>query len=662
MMHRLRLETLQSPGFNQRAPCVALAIALLFLASALRFHRLGAQSLWYDEGVAYAHSLRTLPELVPLLQNNVHVPAYFTLLGLWQDLTGSSEFALRLLSALFSILSVAWAYALGARLFHPIAGLTAAALVALNSVSIYYAQEARMYAMLTAVAAASMWLYIGLLRQRNPEADARRRGRPIILLGLVNAIGIYTHVAYALVLLTQAALAALACCATFVGGQSGAGWRRPPSMHWMHLLLPLAITVLLFLPWLPVAVSQLSAQPNLATPMPLDATLRQILAFFAGGSAIELSSPDARFLVYALLLFGLAPLPLSRRTIWRYGVPAAWVAVSAVIYLQLGLTDRYLRFLLPAQLAFALLLARGFWLLWTLKTRERRFPLRAVPKLAAAFALAVYLLALLGGLDTLYHHPALQRDDVRGLAARIEAELREGDAVLVSAAGFGEVLDYYYRSQAPVYGLPVSADTRDTASRVRQITQSHSRIFAIFYGSVEQDPERAVESNLNAHSYQASQEWVDDMRFARYIAADEDSIDDDMRMPDLLFGAGIRLSRYWISNTSVQGGDYLLVGIVWRADSIPDTRYKVFLQLLNEEGRLVAQRDSEPAGGLMPTTGWQAGFSYKDLHALLIPEDLPTGEYTLIAGLYDINDAAARLPVGESTYVELERVTLVGTG
>ena len=141
-----------------------LALVIILIAVAVRFHNLGVQSLWYDEGVAYTHSLRTLPELIPLLQRNVHVPAYFALLGLWEDITGSSEFSLRALSVFFSILSVAWTYALGKRLFHPIAGLVAAALVALNTFSIYYAQETRMYAMLTAVAVASMWVYVGFLR------------------------------------------------------------------------------------------------------------------------------------------------------------------------------------------------------------------------------------------------------------------------------------------------------------------------------------------------------------------------------------------------------------------------------------------------------------------------------------------------------------------
>ena len=451
---------------RERALITMLAIVIILLASALRFHRLGAQSLWYDEGVAYAHSLRTLPELIPLLQNNVHVPAYFTLLGLWQDLTGSSEFALRMLSALFSILSIALTYALGARLFHPVAGLAAAALVALNSFSIYYAQEARMYAMLSALAAASMWLYIGLLRPRNPEADARSRRRSIILLGLVNAIGMYTHVAYALVMLTQAALAALTFCAALLGSGSGARSRRLPWQPWIGLLLSFAIASLLFLPWLPVAIKQLNAQPNLSQPLPLDEMLRQILGFFAFGSAYELSTRNSTFFVYAFLFFGLVPLPWNSRTAWRISVPVAWVIVSAAVYLHLGLTDRYLRFLLPAQLGFALWLGRGVWMVWTLRRNDWAPRWRDKARYVAVFSTALLLLPLFGNLDLLYHHPDMQRDDVRGLTARIESELRQGDAVLVSAAGFGEVLDYYYSGEAPVYGLPMSADTRDTASRV----------------------------------------------------------------------------------------------------------------------------------------------------------------------------------------------------
>ena len=172
-------------------------------------------------------------------------------------------------------------------------------------------------------------------------------------------------------------------------------------------------------------------------------------------------------------------------------------------------------------------------------------------------------------------------------------------------------------------------------------------------------PSARLKSIWNAHSYQASQEWVGDIRFARYIVPDEDSFD-ERHSPDASIGDDIRLTHYWTSAGPVTRGDYLLVGISWLATDTPASRYKVFLQLLDEEGRLVAQRDSEPAGGIKPTTSWQAGFSYSDFHALPIPEDLPPGKFSLIAGLYDSNDPAARLPVGDSTYVELGKVTVDG--
>ena len=134
---------------------------------------------------------------------------------------------------------------------------------------------------------------------------------------------------------------------------------------------------------------------------------------------------------------------------------------------------------------------------------------------------------------------------------------------------------------------------------------------------------------------------------------------DERRSPDASVGDDIRLAHYWTSAAPVLRGEYLLVGIFWLATETPPRRYKVFLQLLDAEGRLVAQRDSEPAGGTLPTTTWEAGFTYPDNHALLIPEDLPTGEYSLIVGLYDIHDPAARLPVGENSYFELGRVAVV---
>ena len=73
---------------------------------------------------------------------------------------------------------------------------------------------------------------------------------------------------------------------------------------------------------------------------------------------------------------------------------------------------------------------------------------------------------------------------------------------------------------------------------------------------------------------------------------------------------------------------------------------------------MVAQRDSEPAGGSAMTTAWQVGEAIVDINALAIPPELPAGDYTLIVGLYDIGDPSARLPVGDGTFIKLVTLTL----
>jgi len=51
-------------------------------------------------------------------------------------------------------------------------------------------------------------------------------------------------------------------------------------------------------------------------------------------------------------------------------------------------------------------------------------------------------------------------------------------------------------------------------------------------------------------------------------------------------------------------------------------------------------------GGWLPTTSWRVGESVRDSHGLLIPENVPAGEYRLIAGLYDAE--GDRLPVRDA--------------
>jgi len=140
------------------------------------------------------------------------------------------------------------------------------------------------------------------------------------------------------------------------------------------------------------------------------------------------------------------------------------------------------------------------------------------------------------------------------------------------------------------------------------------------------------------------------------------AVDANVSTPtDLLFGERARLVGYGLQpSPTLRAGRAanLDIALLWQAERPMDVAYTVFVQLLNGEGKLVAQHDGPPDDGQSPTTGWQQGEQVPDVHRVAVPGDLPSGEYTLIVGLYD-PATGARLPLGpDRTFGELAKVTL----
>jgi mannosyltransferase len=516
------------------SPHLALIImlAVLLVASAVRWHQLGAQSLWYDEGVAFGHSQRTLPEMIPMLQNNVHVPAYFGSLALWEDFVGATEFGLRAWSVLFSIIAVALAYALGNRLYGRFAGITAALFVALNTFAIYYAQEARMYAMLSAVAGASMWVFAGFegAVRRHLAGQAHRKViQYAVALSLLNALGMYTHFSYALVMVAQGILWVL----WLIGRGYGVVQGRE---HWQGLLRGFMAyfllnvgTILLFLPWLDIALRQTSSQPNISATLMWEQMARILQGWLTVGITFEDNVGGMGIVMYFFALFGLLiPAHMKQRegAWWRMLLPVVWVLASVSIYWYLGLYDRYLRFLLPAQLGASLWLGRGAWVLWHFRTREQNSPVRYLPRFAAIFAVGAFAYTLANGLTPLYEDEQYLRDDYRALLADVERDMNEGDALIVSAPGLQEIVGYYYEGDEPLYPVPI---TDDPAQETRAIINQHDDLFVVLYGTGEQDPQGLVSSTLNSEAYPISDTWYGDVRLLRYATpatiSDEQTLD-----------------------------------------------------------------------------------------------------------------------------------------
>ena len=117
---------------------------------------------------------------------------------------------------------------------------------------------------------------------------------------------------------------------------------------------------------------------------------------------------------------------------------------------------------------------------------------------------------------------------------------------------------------------------------------------------------------------------------------------------DISFGPAIRLVGYDLKpdpaagSASLKSGETMAVTLLWQAEAEPGQPYTVFTQLLDSDGKLVAQNDSPPAGGRSPTNGWLKDDRVADEHRIELPKSLPAGDYRLIAGLYD--QSSQRLP------------------
>jgi len=167
---------------------LALFVALVAIYVAVRLWGLDDSCLWFDEMFsvhAAEHELGPLLRFVAL--DLVHPPLFYLVLKLWISIGGESIFWLRLLSVLFSFLTIAplWFFI---RELHPkerpdkivLFGLF---LLAVNGSLIKYAQEVRMYSMLMFLSLMSIWLF----------ARYFYRGKSWLWLVIVNILLVYTH-------------------------------------------------------------------------------------------------------------------------------------------------------------------------------------------------------------------------------------------------------------------------------------------------------------------------------------------------------------------------------------------------------------------------------------------------------------------------------------
>lgn len=118
-----------------------------------------------------------------------------------------------------------------------------------------------------------------------------------------------------------------------------------------------------------------------------------------------------------------------------------------------------------------------------------------------------------------------------------------------------------------------------------------------------------------------------------------------------VIGDGINLLGYDVQPAALVAGQILYLQLYWMVDTRPTADWTVYTHLLqieaNGNSKLVAGYDSQPGGGSLPTSRWQAGWQLLDEYQIVLPAELPAGSYRLTTGLYQPNGEV--LPAAGST-------------
>lgn len=109
-------------------------------------------------------------------------------------------------------------------------------------------------------------------------------------------------------------------------------------------------------------------------------------------------------------------------------------------------------------------------------------------------------------------------------------------------------------------------------------------------------------------------------------------------------GEQVRLVGYEVAPESPTKDEAVVVRLYWQADGEVRGDFTVFAHLVGTDERIVAQHDGQPDAGRYPTSQWVAGEIIEDEHVLVPDTGYGPGDYSLFAGMYDL-ESGERLPV-----------------
>lgn len=578
-------------------------LVLVLVAFGLGSYNLGGREFWLDEALSANVSGLGWAGATAHLRSSPfeHPPFYFLALNLWQQGAGTTEFALRFFSLLWSVLFIPLLYVGTKRLSSERLAVLAALLATISPFMVAYSQEARMYTMLPCLALlALLTFWNGLERKLQPVWW--------VAYLVVMILGAFTHYLFILVWLVTTLYIVL-------------DYLRRRQVRWWAVAvqgLPLLVAGI----WLAFSPGLRDSLLRIAQGEAVFGLAYKVNKIMPSLLLAEMEPQQLPPGAYVLMALGWLLILLgvwwSRRArvlgdrAWSLLVLTLVVPLLAALVVPYGVLGRHLGFILVPGFIF---MALGLLAL------RRRGTL--------ALGAGIVIVLLLSSYGLLTHYSS--RGGSFGQAmAYIDRRGQAGDSVIISQPLQQHLATYYNEREWPISYLPPAGNP--TAAGVDEeltaLSNQHERLWLGPAGAWTADPEYLAEQWLVANAFQAEKVWFPDSSTVALYLARRGGLD-PLEAGNWTWGGQIGLYGVEASPLRVHNGDALRFRFSWRTGTGIDGRYEVSLQLVDDQGFIWAERRSEPCGGWCPTDEWQSYALVQDQHALVIPPGTPPGTYYL---------------------------------
>ncbi|MEQ8675911.1 MAG: glycosyltransferase family 39 protein [Aggregatilineales bacterium] len=632
-------------------------VLVIFTAALMRIYHITQQSIWFDE--AFAWNIIRQPDMFPRIAADTHPPLYYLFLRGWVSVAGESPLALRYLSAIFGILSVAVTYRIGVAVVRQrrwtgaialTVPIVAALILAITDAEIDLAQEARNYTLYTLFACLSMWMYLRWIDDTSPQrrkehkADTEItrhsafRTRYLVLWIIFTVALMYTHYQGAFIPAIQGLHALL-----FLRGRKR-----------LYAIGALSLVGLIFAPWF-IGVTVPQAQNAVENDIPFSIPSNwQTLADLRDGFLTR-----GQWVIWlVLMLVGLMNFAPHVSTQFRRGD-----LLGRPRLYNLGRT--YSNFIRPISPTFLVLM----WILlpfvllffgnfYAALLTERKLAL-VTPAIAllVAFglgnlrqpALTILLVAILGyGVLNVDFYRLKEPWDELANDAVIYAG--ENDLALIEVGNGQYPMRYYWEREMPagawVDTFPVLGDP--TMSVTTDWFTYYDLWLPQLFDLNQENKIGDVATVWLAWWYheQTSIERLETSGYVRTMTTSREHLDNTIylyRYDMLPATPTVTFENGMVLNAVELDPDDLRVDLWWSTTQPLDREYVTSALLFDSSGALVAQLDSVPYLGERSTLSWSTDdviFDPKWLALTDGAQTLAAGDYTVEIQVYTFTDGA----------------------